>query len=962
MGEHLDVRALTNLAGNLLAGTSLELHAGSIDNQHGVIAATNGDSSLKAEGQIDNEGGDIESGQRLTLDAGSVKNSHGQLLAGDAMQIATRKLDNTGGLIQASDALDINTHGGALINANTLTETGGIRAGGALTLSAGNVDNHNGLLSGDTFTGQGLAWNNLAGEIDGGDVLLRTDTLHNTGTGRLYGDRLAIDARALLNDQSGEMAATIAARDHLAIATDRLSNQDHGLIYSNGGLSIGGKLDDAGKLTGQASQVENLSATIEAMGDLRIGAAKMENRDIHLTVSPDLKTVSVTPNVLDVELCTGERWTEGCGRTDGQHYSFKGSLVEFNKDENSPVAFDFDQDGRSYALDEQGNRITVDVDGKPQYIYLWQDSDKDIIRYNLPGVSDDGRRFDIFSYTQSVKEQQVSGQDSAVIRSGGDLALNGDLHNKDSQVVAGQDLLINGSVDNDETTVRQEITKDGVVVRVGKRKSHEQTHFEGQGDYQAPVQETDLPLYLTVQQQGQGAGEGRTIAQQQSTSGAGGQASGLNGTEALAQLGQQALVSEVPLPSDPPGNMQLKPVSDALSEGSGATDLQRQKTAGGMTNASLNTGSAHDGTQNDGEHSGPPVVVPPQDNWVLRSVTGPVKLPNNSLFSLHPGSDSHYLVETDRRFTDGKQALSSGDFYSQDQLQKRLGDGYYEQSLVRDQVMKATGQRYLSGFSDDESQYRALLSSGKSFTERFTISPGADLSADQMAQVTSDMVLMVNQTVTLPDGSTQVVSVPKLYARVLRGDLQGDGSLLAGNNLNLMSGEEIWDQSSRAKWTKHHFLSKTTLKIQSEAHQQNALSSTVSGDRLKVMAGNDLTASGSNMLGTHDVNLSAGRNLTLGLSGTVGSALNTAVHQVKVAKKEENCRLAALTGYQAAQLAAEGRGNSSDDNIAGLTLSNAARFPGSNGGDTEGRSVITQKQTDKELTPLTIRRCQLERI
>jgi len=91
----------------------------------------------------------------------------------------------------------------------------------------------------------------------------------------------------------------------------------------------------------------------------------------------------------------------------------------------------------------------------------------------------------------------------------------------------------------------------------------------------------------------------------------------------------------------------------------------------------------------------------------------------------------------------------------------------------------------------------------------------------------------------------------------------GDATLLAGNNLNLTSGEAVWDQSSRAKWTKHHFLSKTTHKIESEKHQQSALGSTASGDTLKVMAGNDLTASGSNLLGTHDVTLGAGKNLTL---------------------------------------------------------------------------------------------------
>ncbi|MFG1172494.1 hemagglutinin repeat-containing protein [Erwiniaceae bacterium CAU 1747] len=86
--------------------------------------------------------------------------------------------------------------------------------------------------------------------------------------------------------------------------------------------------------------------------------------------------------------------------------------------------------------------------------------------------------------------------------------------------------------------------------------------------------------------------------------------------------------------------------------------------------------------------------------------------------------------------------------------------------------------------------------------------------------------------------------------------------------------------------------------------------------------------------------------LTLGLSGTVGSALNSAVHEVKGAKKEESGRLAALkgaqaalTGYQAVQagqLAAAG-GKGSDGSVAGLTLS-------------YGRQKSTSEQRQEERT------------
>ncbi len=47
-----------------------------------------------------------------------------------------------------------------------------------------------------------------------------------------------------------------------------------------------------------------------------------------------------------------------------------------------------------------------------------------------------------------------------------------------------------------------------------------------------------------------------------------------------------------------------------------------------------------------------------------------------------------------------------------------------------------------------------------------------------MAQLTSDIVWLVEQTVTLPDGSTQRVLVPQVYVRVQPGDIDGSGALL----------------------------------------------------------------------------------------------------------------------------------------------------------------------------------------
>ncbi|OLH51148.1 hypothetical protein DXO150_20385, partial [Xanthomonas oryzae pv. oryzae] len=101
--------------------------------------------------------------------------------------------------------------------------------------------------------------------------------------------------------------------------------------------------------------------------------------------------------------------------------------------------------------------------------------------------------------------------------------------------------------------------------------------------------------------------------------------------------------------------------------------------------------------------------------------------------------------------------------YSADGLQKRLGDGYYEQKLVREQIGQLTGRRFLDGYKDDEAQYQALLDAGATIGKAWNLRPGVALSEAQMAQLTSDIVWLVEQTVTLPDGSTTTALVPQVY-------------------------------------------------------------------------------------------------------------------------------------------------------------------------------------------------------
>ncbi|MBN0112772.1 S-layer family protein, partial [Pseudomonas aeruginosa] len=111
--------------------------------------------------------------------------------------------------------------------------------------------------------------------------------------------------------------------------------------------------------------------------------------------------------------------------------------------------------------------------------------------------------------------------------------------------------------------------------------------------------------------------------------------------------------------------------------------------------------------------------------------------------------------------------------------------GFYEQKLVRDQIGQLTGRRFLEGYASDEAQYRALLEAGSTFAKAWNLRPGVALSAEQMAQLTSDIVWLVERDVTLADGTTTRALVPQVYVRVKPGDIDGRGTLLAANAIDL---------------------------------------------------------------------------------------------------------------------------------------------------------------------------------
>lgn len=185
----------------------------------------------------------------------------------------------------------------------------------------------------------------------------------------------------------------------------------------------------------------------------------------------------------------------------------------------------------------------------------------------------------------------------------------------------------------------------------------------------------------------------------------------------------------------------------------------------------------------------------------IRSSNTAPTLPNSSLYGTNPDSSAEYLIETDPAFANYKNWLSSS--YMLDRLQfdptitqKRLGDGYYEQQYIRDQIMMLTGLYLLGNYTDQDTQYKSLMDAGITAAQTLNLRPGIALTDSQVANLTTDIVWLVQQEVTLADGSSQNVLVPKVYTRQAVGQIDGTGNLIAANTIYVQLSGDLNNQGS----------------------------------------------------------------------------------------------------------------------------------------------------------------------
>ncbi|WP_435526300.1 hemagglutinin repeat-containing protein [Escherichia coli] len=822
--------------GRLVSEGELRLHTGGLQNSHGQIQSV-GDMLLNSvRGVVDNVSGLIRSGSAITLNALQFINRHtqntGQGLEAQTIHITTQDLDNQEGSILADRALTVmadrtlSNNDGVLSSGATLSVSGRqlafsnrdgvVKAGQSVSVDAGQLGGDGKLLSlGDMTLKSNTTFSNSGQTIANGNLTLSVNgDVSNTGS-LLAGSRLDLNSIRLENTEKGEISAgqtwlnvtdTLLNRGlidgkYTRLQANTLTNSGTGRIYGDAvGVSAAtfNNLDENG-----------VAATLAGRERVDLGVQTLNNRTHSLIYSAgDMHT----GGMLDANgAATGKAGVlnnhSATIEAAGYLVLSAGQINNVNDHFTTERVVVSTEKVTEYQLSGSDKRWSA---GEPG-VYVDNDSSNSLKKLHTPEGARD--KFTQYDYTRTVEETRVKESDPGKILSGAGMTIVADkLLNDKSQVVAGGLLTIpSGSVENVSVSGERHVTDSGTstyyyrIRKKGKDKQGEKT-----SQYTPPtvIQTITLkPGELTSHGQVQGSHVTLSPLKPQGTD---------------VQTGLTGNVDATVAGTD---RIPLRPVVSA----------------------------------------GEPVILLPGQQFEVSApqgsihVAGPdTRLPDSSLFKTNPAVNVPYLVETDPRFTNQKTWLGSDYMqkaFSQngDNMLKRLGDGFYEQRLIREQVVALTGQRYLDGYSNDEEQFKALMDAGIAFGKQYNLTPGVALTAEQMALLTGDIVWLVNTTVTLPDGSTQTVQVPQVYARVKPGDVNSAGALIAGRDMVMKLDGDLFNSGKLA--------GKQTVQLSAENIHNQA--GTIQGANVSLTARTDINSTGGLLQATDSLLAMAGRDISL---------------------------------------------------------------------------------------------------
>ncbi|SDR42401.1 filamentous hemagglutinin [Pseudomonas cannabina] len=865
-------QALNNLQSGTTKGISgqdaVDIRSASINNSAGFLSAK-GDLSLNASDVSNTDGGQIIGEKTVHIEGAQLDNRGGQLQSlGDVELVLGQTLNNQGGLVRSAGTLSLSTD--ALDNSATQGTNQGLE-GRSMNLAVNTLDNQSGAVRTDEnlLLGVSQTLNNQNGLISStGDLTIsdrdtaqRRQSVNNLDGTLIAGKLLSLNAayysgtgRALsLGDlnfslQSGlDLSGQIQANNNVDLNTAGALNNTGRLLAGNALQVNAQTLDNSANAEISAGQVRlNIADTLTNRGlidgqQVRVQAATLNNLGTARLYGDQLAIATSTLNNLDengvaATIAARESLNIGTGTLNNREESLIFSAGDLAIG-GALSALDTAQDraqlltNASATVEALGN-LSLNVQSVRNTNEHFSTRDVEVSRtpeqeFQLTGstnryqaneislrndevnylVTPEGQRdnWNRYDYTRVVNETQIATSAPAQILSGGTMQISaGDVLNDKSHIIAGGLLQADvTSLTNTELSGERTTVDSGTVTNFYRmqRKGRDRQGSNTAAYTPAPLIQ-EISLQPTV------------FAQNSVVSGTGTQISA-RGTQAVGQ--QIAATGTVSAPVA--RTFQVAPIVQVAAQTTqNAQGVAEQIRTGGPS----------------------------------------LELPNNSLFTTNPQTTSNYLIETDPRFASYRTWLSSDYMLERLQVdpaltQQRLGDGFYEQKLIREQVAQLTGRRFLDGYANDEAQYRALIDNAVTLANQWQLVPGVELSPEQMAQLTSDIVWLVQKKVTLASGETRNVLVPQVYVRVQESDLNGSGSLIAGQRLNLNIAGDLVNSGSLA--------GRSVMAI--TAQNIENLGGRIQADKVSLTARENLDNLGGLIGATDSLAINAGQNVNV---------------------------------------------------------------------------------------------------
>ena len=833
---------MDNQNGTIAAGGNLDVKTAELNNEQGNVTAY-GNGLLSAARKLDNAEGHVAANQALNITSGEVVNTKGTLTAGQDERIETKAIQLDGKLIagrnltvqteaditneHAEDGFGITKAGGelAISTKGKLTNAKKLEADGKISLNADGINNHKDAeITGGAIRIQAKSLLNRGLMNADGEHEIHALHLENLETGRIYGNNITIDTKTLENRKDKaleeqlaekmcvlkakeqaldeafaadvtaftkdeqktaylsaiqqrqkeydeakaevdtlrhEMAAhksgAIAARENLAISGDTLLSSSAALLYAGGDLSIIEK-----------DSITNRGADITALGNVTLAAPRISNENEAFSAKRVWTGETVNPDLIRID----EAGHPEKGQAfDASEFSALGSGygAYHNKAEYKELIEEAGYDTIEQITDEERaagkEPIPDELIGKfaPNYNYddpifqkfgvtsmtsprpsydnpkqaEWDAQYKGILEtlntkiraYNEEAEKENNSHGAIGSYkiknytiirtTTHTSEKQVQETRAGQVASGKHMTLTGNVINENSRITAGASLSTTGGSLENKAEQNQVQSVTFGTTQESYTKRKPRPHKAWRRHYRRQVFMTPQKEMGNPTSLGVDSYAGYTASAPQSQ----------DITQSIRDNVQNFLYPFHAESSTKPGT-----------------------TAGKETGGSLSF------------------------------------LPESALYQLHPETTAKYLVETDPAFTNKKKFLSSDYMYQQmtwdpERVTKRLGDGFYEQELLRNQIIQLTGKSYLDGFTNNEDEFHALMDRGIAYAKEFHLTPGIALTKEQMAALTSDIVWLETTTVTV-NGKTYDVLYPHVYLKAgSEKKIAADGSLISANQL-----------------------------------------------------------------------------------------------------------------------------------------------------------------------------------